>query len=986
MRRPTCFLVVALLVLPGSRLAAQGYAPEEAVRHMRAAAGLEVTLAACEPEIRQPVSIAFDDRGRMWVLQYLQYPTPAGLKPVKVDQYLRTVWDKMPEPPPRGPKGADCVTILAPDEHGRFHKVKDFVTGLNLASGMVLGHGGLYVVQPPYLLFYPDRNANDTPDSDPEVLLTGFGMQDPHAYANSLQWGPDGWLYGAQGSTVTANIRGITFQQGVWRYHPITKRFELFSEGGGNTYGLDFNGRGEVIAGTNGGNVVGLHQVQGAYYVKSFAKHGELQNPHAYGYFEHMPHKGFVGGHVTCGGIVYRGNGLPAQFRDTYIAANPLANAVYWHTFKRTGSTYATEQGGDFLVGNDLWFRPIDCITGPDGAVYIADWCDKRLNHVDPVDNWDRTNGRIYRVTAKGAPPPRLFDLRKMTSIELIEMLGHANSWHVGEARRLLAERRDPAAIPVLEKRLLAESGPLALDYLWALHVSGPWPAGLPEKLLTHPNEDVRAWTVRLLGDDRRVSPQIFAQFLERAHADTSVIVRCQLACTCKRLPGEQALTLLSALLHRDVDRADTYIPLLLWWALEDKAVSHREQVLALFDDRSFWKLPLVRDFLVERIGRRYLAQGEPADQISCARLITHAPGESEADKLATGFERALDGRSLPHVQPILAQAVHSLWQRQPDSEVRLNLAMRLGDTAAIARGIEELKDTKAPARRRVSLARLLGQIRPAQIVPILLPLLAASETESVRNAALEAIAAVPSAEVEDRVLKLYPTMPASLRNRTQGYMASRPNSARSFLEQVDAGKVAAKDVSADMVRRFAQHTDPAVQKLVVKHWGRVEPQTSSEKIARINSIRHMLGTGKGDAVRGKIHFQTLCANCHTLFGEGNKVGPELTGADRRDREFLILSIVDPSAVVRNEYVAQIAALNDGRLLTGLIVDSTPATVTLVDAKNERAVLQRSQIESLTASRQSLMPEKILDVLDEQQIRDLIAYLQSNPAPKANTK
>ena len=494
---------------------------------MQVAPGLEVQLVASEPEIRQPISLSFDDRGRLWVLQYLQYPTPAGLKPIKVDQYLRTVWDKLPEPPPRGPRGADCLTILAPDQKGRFHKVKDFVTGLNLASGFALGFGGVFIVQPPYLLFYPDRNGDDVPDSDPQVLLTGFGMEDPHAYANSLQGGPDGWLYGAHGSTCTAHIRGISFQQGIWRYHPRTHEFELFAEGGGNTWGLDFDAHGNAIAGTNNGNVIALHQVQGAYYVKGFAKHGELHNPYAFGYFEHLPHRGFEGGHVTCGGIVYQGDGLPASFRGTYIAANPMANNLYWHTLTRRGSTFSSKQEGTFLAGNDTWFRPVDCLTGPDVAFYIADWYDKRINHVDPVDNWDRSNGRVYRVTGVGARSPASFDLGKLSSVELVELLSHSNSWQVGEARRLLAERRDPALIPSLQAKVLAEHGSLALEYLWALKACGGFYPQTAARLLAHPQEDVRAWTVRLLGDSRRIPSEVWQTLLSMVRGELSNVVRC---------------------------------------------------------------------------------------------------------------------------------------------------------------------------------------------------------------------------------------------------------------------------------------------------------------------------------------------------------------------------------------------------------------------------------------------------------------------------
>ena len=226
--------------------------------------GFEAQLVASEPMVRQPVAMEFDDRGRLWVIQYMQYPNPKGLKRVAIDRYSRTEYDRMPEPPPRGPRGEDVITILEDTNgDGRMDASHNFLEGLNLCTGVAFGYGGVFVIQVPYLLFYPDKNRDDVPDGDPEVLLTGFGMEDAHSVANSLTWGPDGWLYGNQGSTVTAHINGIEFQQGVWRYHPVTHRFELFCEGGGNMWGLDFDWEGNLFASTNFGPYIGLHGVQG---------------------------------------------------------------------------------------------------------------------------------------------------------------------------------------------------------------------------------------------------------------------------------------------------------------------------------------------------------------------------------------------------------------------------------------------------------------------------------------------------------------------------------------------------------------------------------------------------------------------------------------------------------------------------------------------------------------------------------------------------
>src|SRR6266446_3998633 len=415
MKRNGCVRVAFWLTLIGNILIQvkafpQGFSPAEAVKRMQVADGLEVGVYASEPQIRQPVAITFDEKGRMWVIQYLQYPAPNGLKPVKVDQYLRTVYDRVPEPPPQGPKGADRITICEDtDGDGRADKFTDFISGLNLATGLAIGHGGVFVVQSPYLLFYPDRNHDDVPDGDPEVLLSGFGMEDAHAFPNSLQWGPDGWLYGAQGSTVTAKIRCIEFQQGIWRYHPITKEFELFAEGGGNTWGIEFDREGQLFAGGNTTEPL-CHHVQGGYYIKGFGKHGPLHNPYAFGYINPVKHQGYLGSALTGGFVIYQGGLFPERFNDAVIYPNLRVNAMRVSRLRPDGSTFTTQFQEDFLTSSDRWFRPVKSLVGPDGALYVADWYDYNIAHTNPKDRsqWyipSRDTGRIWRVIPEGTKP-----------------------------------------------------------------------------------------------------------------------------------------------------------------------------------------------------------------------------------------------------------------------------------------------------------------------------------------------------------------------------------------------------------------------------------------------------------------------------------------------------------------------------------------------------------------------------------------------------
>jgi putative membrane-bound dehydrogenase-like protein len=954
---------------------------------------LEVRLVASEPLVRQPVALEFDDRGRLWVIQYLQYPNPAGLKRVKVDRFSRTIYDRLPEPPPRGPKGADRITILdAIDAKGRAHKAKDFVRGLNLASGLAFGYGGVFVLQAPYLLFYLDRNRDDVPDSDPRVLLKGFGMEDASAVANSLTWGPDGWLYGCQGTTVTSRINGIEFQQGIWRYHPVTRKFELFCEGGGNCWGLDFDRHGNLFYSTNYGGYTMVHGVQGAYYWKQFGKHGALHNPYAYGYFDHVPHRNFRGGHVTVGGIIYQGNSLPGRFRGKYIAADLLGHAIYWHDLTAHGSTFHSAHGGELLLANDTWFAVTDLTTGPDGSLLVADWYDKRTAHPDPDADWDRSNGRVYQILSRGARPYSGKDLRRLSSKQLVDLLNHPNDWFVRKARRILADRRDRAVIAPLQKLVLnTKDDQLALQALWALYVSGGFDDSLAEKTLGHRSPHVRSWTVRLLGDAGQVSPAMSRRLIDLAGSEPEVVVRCQLACTAKRLPAADGLPIVEAIPRRNLDGRDAYLPLLLWWAVEKHCLAGRERVLKFFTSHEAWKNPLIQSAILGRLARRYAAEGSPAGYIACARLLASAPTAADRERILTALDQgiqdgaALGKKSSPRerkLPPALDKELARLWQPHTTQVTLIRLLARLGKQPAHDRAVTLAADPKTRLETRLGMLQVLGDSGKGSCVRSLLRLLGGREPEAVQEASLAALARFDRPEVAPALIRSWPRLGANLRSRSLDLLLSRKSSVLLFLQAVDKGRVDKKEVPIDKVQPIALFKDRRLDALVRKHWGSVQASTPEEKLAEVRRLNNDLRAGTGDLVRGRLLFQKHCATCHRLFNEGEQVGPDLTHANRKDRDYLLVSIVDPSAVIRKEYLSYRVQTTDGRMLTGLIVDQGAAAITLVDAKNKRTTITRDKIEEMEPLPVSLMPEDLLKPLRPKELRDLFRYLQADSPPR----
>lgn len=942
----------------------------------------DVTIepALTEPEVRQPVCINFDERGRMWVVQYLQYPFPAGLKIVKYDEHLRAVFDKVPPAPPHHDRGADKITIHEDTNgDGKFDKHKTFIDGLNIATSALPGRGGVWVMNPPYLLFYPDEDQDDVPDGDPEVHLSGFGLEDTHAVANSLTWGPDGWLYGAQGSTCWATVNVLTnpsqrpvhFKgQGIWRYHPDTHQFEIFAEGGGNTFAIEFDAKGRLYSGHNGGNTRGFHYVQGGYYQKSWGKHGPLTNPHAYGYFPAMNHAPAERFSHTL--VKYESDTLPERYHDHLIAPVPLHNYVAVSQMSPDGSTWQTKDQFHVMETDDIWFRPVDIKVGPDGCVYVADWCDTRLTHVDPRDTWDRARGRIWRIEPRPYAPKQPVNLRELSITQLIERLASPDKSTRQLTQRVIREQGDPAAAKKLTKTLPELKGQLALETLWAIHGLGDFDVSVARLALAHEDPYVRIWGIRLLSEDQAqtLSDSLFAM----ATSETYPEVCSQLASTAKRIPGPVGLEIARRLASRDELASDPHIPLLTWWAIEAHAEDSSPAVTDLAGSLS--SAQIGSQVVLPRLAQRLAAVADAASLLKLAELIQATEDAALRTKFLEAVDEAFSGRKIDRLPEEFREAIVA--SASGNSSAQLALLVRAGQSEAEQAAIAKITNEKTSQKERVKFIELLGQVGSKAAQDALLQLATSTSPQQIRVAAISSLGSFDDTNIAQQLLARYPDEPEAVQSAIIDNVTARPAAAHQLLDAIEAKAVSQQAVSVDLLENLKLHGDEKLNDRIAKLWGATRA-TPAQLALQLEQAANLLKTGQGTALHGKELFTKRCATCHKLHGEGADIGPDLTGYERTNLDFMLLSIVDPSAAIREEYTNYRVLTVDGRVLSGFLKNQDDKTITLQNADNPALVIPRDEIEAgPLAIDKSLMPDLLLEDLTATQVRDLFAYLQSN--------
>jgi putative membrane-bound dehydrogenase-like protein len=956
-------------ILPNDPIVHAGLSPDAAAAAMTLPEGFRVELVASEPELHQPIALTLDPKGRLWIAEAFTYPERA----------------------PEG-EGKDDILVLEDRDHdGSFERRTVFARELNLVSGLEVGFGGAWVGAAPYLYFIPDRNDDLVPDGPPEVLLDGWGYQDTHETLNAFTWGPDGWLYGCHGvfthSRVgkpgTPDAERVPINAGVWRYHPQRREFEVFAWGTSNPWGVDFDAKGQCFVTAC---VIPhlFHLAQGGRYLRQAGAHfdpyvfediGTIAD-HRH-YLGDDPHGGNLrsnaagGGHAHCGALIYQADAFPPEWRGRILMNNVHGNRVNADELVRAGSGFAGRHAGDLLVANDKWFRGIALELSPEGSVYVIDWYDQQACHWTEPGRWDRSNGRLYRISY-GEHQPLQVDLTALASEELVRLLFSPNEWFARRARVLLQERgRDERVEAILrEVAREKEGGERVLRALWALHAVAGIDEALGLELLRSGDEYVRAWTIQCLLERRTPTTEIRARLSALALKDPSSVVRLYLASALQRMPLRERYFVATGLARRIEDANDPNVPLMTWYGIEPLAAGDHEaasRALVLAQASSIERLTR---FVYRRLG--FEPQGRQVVADLLAQETDRGRRTLALDELVTAT-RDLRGLSAPAGWPEL----YATLRKDGDVHVRdqaLELAIAFGDASAFPELVEVVHEPAGVNdERRVLALEALVRSRDPRAEFFLLERL---DDASLRSAALSGLNAFSSAAIAPAVLEHYPRFPPEDRRVALATLCSRPSWARELLMTVGEGRVDKNELSAFQLRALRQLEDPEVDRLLDLHVGHVRPADASKE-GEIERVRALFEAKQSNELaRGREVFERTCQRCHVLFGTGGTLGPELTGANRSDLKYLLSNVIDPSGVVANEYRTTVARLADGRLVTGVERARTASAVTL-ETETGRVTLALDETEELELSPLSTMPEGLLDALGEDEVRALFAYLQS---------
>jgi putative membrane-bound dehydrogenase-like protein len=992
MRFSLCAILLSV-VLPavGSEVATNIPMPlAEVAGHVTAPPGFHTTLFAGEPDIRQPIAMTFDDRGRLWVVECYTY---TGVGADAFDSNLR---DRI---------------IIFEDSTGAGHFDKRTVfwdQGVRLTS-IALGFGGVFCTSAPNLLFIPNRRGGDIPDGPPEILLDGWNEdQMHHTIVNGLKWGPDGWLYGRQGIAATSSVgrpgtpedARTRLNCAIWRYHPTRKTFEVVCQGGTNPWGQDWDQYGELFFVNT---VIGhlWHGIPGAFYQRMF---GEHLTPYRYGLIDQTADHyhwnterswtqargvgdsdALGGGHAHSGLMVYLADNWPEEYYGHLFMLNFHGRRINQDLPERRGSGYVARHGADLVKFGDPWFQGIDLAYGPDGGVTVLDWSDTGECH--GATGVHRETGRIYKLTYQAAntvksnanPAPASLltnSLANLSSAELLHLQFHTNEWYARHARRILQERAPslPASFraEALSLFVAQTNIPLKLRLLFTLHAVGADPADWLETQLKDNDEHVRSWAIRYLGEAPEVNwDRLVPLFVGMAANDPSPTVRLYLASTLQRLPKTLRAPLAGALLQHACDASDHNLPLMLWYGIEPMVAPYPESAIRLAMQS---QIPLVRQYISRRLGEEI-----SKDPISLNNLLAAAAAARPSIQcdILHGLAESLQGRHAL-AKPASWGPLRMGLENSTNGEM-VGFARQVGgvfgDPWAICQLERIALDTTSSTDDRRAALRQIIDARPADLQKVLQQSLNDPVTSGI---AAHGLLVLGDPNIAAWALQQWNVIDPDDRAVLVGLMVSRASSARLLLDAVGRAVVPRSALNAFHARQIGNFHDSALNATLAQVWGEVRSSDADklQLIARYRSLLTPERLHQTDLSRGREVFSHTCAVCHKLYGEGAAIGPDLTGSGRANLGYLLENIADPSAIVPADYRVSEIELKDGRDLTALVVEKTDHSLTL-QTPTEKFTIERSEVLSLRQTKISLMPEGLLQGLKDEEVCNLIAYLMA---------
>lgn len=962
--------------------------PEEALAMWNLPEGFSINLYSAEPDVQNPIGMAWDHRGRMWVAENYTYAERA----TRFELSLK-----------------DRILILSDtDGDGKADERKVFHEDLQRLTSVEVGHGGIWAMCPPQLLFIPDQNGDDVPDDSPVVVLDGFtvAQSNYHNFANGLRWGPDGWLYGRCGHSCPGKVgvpgapdsERIPIKGGVWRFHPERVVFEMLTHGTTNPWGHDWDRNGQLFfINTVNGHL--WHGIHGAHFPESF---GADPNPFVYERIDtHADHyhydtsgkwsesrdgaaNDYGGGHAHIGMMIYQGQTWPERFHDRLFTVNMHGRRTNVERLERVGSGFVGRHEPDIFLMDDTWYRGIDIQPGPDGAVYIIDWSDTGECHEHTGVH--RTSGRIYRIQYGKESRSNFSGLDKFSVATMTRMNGDdpwfdRQMWGAGERLQVTEEGTIALNAVLLDADLPTEQ---RLRALWALGRSGePFPYW--SRLINDPDENIRAWTIRQLAEgndlDTIVGPlatgrrdplpeSVFTAMLKRAEIDVSGLVRLELASTLQRLDFDQRSELGLALASRKEDAADHNLPSMVWFGVSPLAREDPDGLIKIAKETSW---PTLLRWIARSVSSQLDENPEVVNSLlsTCAEL----PTESQS-AILKGIEDGLKGwrkAPKPEAWDNLVDAMSGI----EDAEVKDRIAalsVLFGD----GRALDEVKalalDTNADhAMRRAALLTLIEN-RPDDLRAICESLL---KDRLLNATAVKGLVLFDDPQLGQSIAKQYRRFSSDDKPSVLAALVSRSAWAGALLAEMESGKISKKELSAFQARQIQSFGDEELSGQLERVWGEVR-DSNAEKRKLIEEWTEILSDeflAEADLSQGRMLYAGICSACHRMYGNGGKIGPDLTGSNRGDLGYLLENIFDPGGVVSADYRMSIVEMSDGRTLTGVVESEDKKSLVLRQAV-ESVTLSKSEVVKREVSSVSMMPDGLLQPFSKEQVRDLIGYLR----------